>query len=156
MNHLAYCSPHNGAVHKEYGIPLNGAIHWVVDYYDGKHYFPQIVAFDLVQEKFKTFPLLDQVFRKLKRFTVLRDCLCIINSGEDKLWIMEEYGATESWTKISIPNGCSWKVGGYHSVKDDKCLPFFDNERNRKYDYVENFVSPNFHTNNVMASEWYQ
>ncbi|TXG64928.1 hypothetical protein EZV62_011922 [Acer yangbiense] len=112
------------AVHWEYGIPLNGAIHWVADYYDGEHSFPQIVAFDLVEEKFKTFPLLDQVFRKLKRFTVLRDHLCIINQREDKFWIMEEYGAKESWTRISIPNGCSWKVSGYLSMKEDKCIPF--------------------------------
>ncbi|TXG64926.1 hypothetical protein EZV62_011920 [Acer yangbiense] len=120
INRHTYGIPLDGAASWEYGIPFNGSIHWVVDvvlngprrhryhdyyypyqhHYDYNHRSKQIVAFDLVEEKFKiTLPLLDQVFQKVKRLIVLEDRLCIINK-EDQFWIMEEYGGKESWTRI--------------------------------------------------------
>ncbi|TXG64924.1 hypothetical protein EZV62_011918 [Acer yangbiense] len=149
-------------LHWEYGVPLNGAIHWVVDYYDREHNSPQIVAFDLVKEKFKIFPSLVQVFRKFKWFMVLRDCLCIINR-EEIFWIMEKYGVKESWTKHAIQNKCSWKDSEYlfgnldddgWTKGDDMHTVFVGNDRyHNKRVYIENLVSPNFHTNNAVASE---
>ncbi|TXG64921.1 hypothetical protein EZV62_011915 [Acer yangbiense] len=164
----------NGLRQWKYGIPLNGAIHWVVYYYDGGHNFPRIVAFDLVKEKFKTFPQHDKVFPKLSQLTVLRDCLCIINS-DDKFWIMEKYGTKESWTKIALPNKCSWKDSEFlfGNLDDDGWLKSDDNHTGfvgnkwyyykpvfigkeqyyNKRVYIENLVSLNFHTNNAVANE---
>ncbi|KAK3193326.1 hypothetical protein Dsin_024636 [Dipteronia sinensis] len=145
----------NGAV--QYGIPLNGAIHWVVVMhgYNGLGYY-SMVAFDLVEEKFKTLPVIE--IAKLKRVTVFRDRLCIVDC-HDRFWIMEEYGVEESWTRISIskkpyPYKCAWKNIGYlfMNLDDDGWLQryyestVFDCIRSyTMHAYVENPVSPNFH-----------
>ncbi|KAK2665629.1 hypothetical protein Ddye_004203 [Dipteronia dyeriana] len=142
-----------------YGIPLNGAIHWMVfgiDYDDRQYY--RMVAFDLVEEKFKTLPLLYQFSYKVKRVTVLRDRLCFID-WHDRFWIMEEYGEKESLTRISIPKKpypykCTWKNIGYLflDLDDDGWLQrdydstIFDGIRNYTvHAYVENLVFPDFH-----------
>ncbi|KAK3193302.1 hypothetical protein Dsin_024612 [Dipteronia sinensis] len=168
----------------EYGIPLDRSIHWVVDVvlnrprrhrYDDYYYHPyqhrskQIVAFDLVEEKFKTLPILDQVFQNVKRLTVLEDRLCIINN-RDQFWIMKKYGAKKSWTRILIPKKpyqgrCSSKDSRNFFLKvkdnryllvnldDDKYTAFDGNKCYTKHVYVENLVSPNFHTDVAVASE---
>ncbi|KAK3193321.1 hypothetical protein Dsin_024631 [Dipteronia sinensis] len=147
----------NGSLH--YGIPLNGAIHWmvvVVDYDDRRYY--SMVAFDLVEEKFKTLPLHYQFSFKVKRVTVLRDRLCFID-WHNRFWIMEEYGVKESLTRVSIPKKpypykCTWKNIGYLflNLDDDGWLQrdydstVFDGIRSyTMHTYVENLVSLNFH-----------
>ncbi|TXG64902.1 hypothetical protein EZV62_011896 [Acer yangbiense] len=92
--------------HWLHGIPLNGAVHWVVDVFDYKlkHYSRQIVAFDFVEEKLKTLSILNQLLplHMLTKFIMLGDYLCIFNHSLSEFWIMGEYGVEQSWTRISV------------------------------------------------------
>ncbi|KAI9198839.1 hypothetical protein LWI28_022882 [Acer negundo] len=93
------------------GVPLNGALHWLA--YNLASPNPVIVAFDLVEEKFKTLPL---PMKNVKRnhaysFSLLGDCLCLFIEEDYQtlqLWIMKEYGVKESWTKILTTKGQSF------------------------------------------------
>jgi F-box interacting protein len=59
-----------------------------------------IVSFDLANESYqKILPRIGgEDMCDLWSIGVLRDCLCV-TSGDD-VWIMEEYGNKESWTKL--------------------------------------------------------
>ncbi|KAK2665622.1 hypothetical protein Ddye_004196 [Dipteronia dyeriana] len=161
-----------------YGIPLNGAVHWVVDVFDYKlkNHSGQIVAFDFVKEKLKTLSILDRLLplHMLNTFIMLGDYLCIINHLSE-FWIMEEYGVEKSWTRISIPKKkkpyvgrCSGRNRGFlfRTLDDDGWLfgyekdeqtyrpVVFDGIRSyNTYMYVENLVSPNFLTNVVTSDQ---
>lgn len=88
-----------------YAFFLNGCIHWLARRTtDGEL---AIVAFDLAEEKFREVPHLSSVVRKKLMFeyrlAVLGGCLCLFNEkGSDHIWMMNEYGVQESWTKFTI------------------------------------------------------
>jgi F-box interacting protein len=58
-----------------------------------------IVSFDLGNESYQKILLPDygEVMRVLS-LSVLRDCLCMIINHD--VWVMKDYGHTESWTKL--------------------------------------------------------
>ncbi|XP_059650493.1 F-box/kelch-repeat protein At3g06240-like isoform X2 [Cornus florida] len=84
-------------------VLVNGCLHWFS--FRSSSYV--IAAFDLADEKFRDVQIpssldnnhsnYDLMYCKLG---VLRGCLCILVSHTD-IWVMKEYGVTESWTKIS-------------------------------------------------------
>ncbi|KAH7569476.1 hypothetical protein JRO89_XS06G0168100 [Xanthoceras sorbifolium] len=94
------------------GIPLNEALHWLV--YDHAGPNRMIVAFDLVEEKFKTLPLPDIMIKEVSHsysFGILGGCLCLFTEEKYQtlqLWIMKEYAVKESWTKILTAEGHSY------------------------------------------------
>ncbi|TXG71236.1 hypothetical protein EZV62_006171 [Acer yangbiense] len=85
-------------IRKLTGFPLNGAIHWWINGIECK---TEIIAFDLVEEKFKTLPLPSEFHNSF--LGVFRGYLCSSNGFECdtyQFWIMKEYGVKESWTRI--------------------------------------------------------
>ncbi|KAK2654291.1 hypothetical protein Ddye_014147 [Dipteronia dyeriana] len=85
------------------GISLNGAIHWAKH---NSRRAAEIIAFDLVEEKFKTLPL-PSVPEEEYRYSLLgvfRGYLCSSKANRSnnswQFWIMKEYGVKESWTRI--------------------------------------------------------
>ncbi|KAJ0960215.1 hypothetical protein J5N97_001958 [Dioscorea zingiberensis] len=85
------------------GTLLNEALHWL------RRSDVVIVAFDLADEEFRTMPLpvvedhyAGGYFRHLGDFG---GCLCVFgqadtNAGSMDLWVMREYDAGNSWTKL--------------------------------------------------------
>ncbi|KAK3188392.1 hypothetical protein Dsin_027953 [Dipteronia sinensis] len=83
----------------------DGALHWVA--YNPESQNLVIVAFDLVEENFKTLPLPITNDKRIRNraysFSLLGDSLCLfIEEGYQtlQLWIMKEYGVKESWINI--------------------------------------------------------
>jgi F-box interacting protein len=79
------------------GQHVSGTINWLI--FAGIKRF--IASFDLRNECYREILLpddLDKVDKNKLRFSVFRDCLCMIY-GED-VWVMKEYGNKESWTKL--------------------------------------------------------
>jgi F-box interacting protein len=74
---------------------VSGTINWLVS---GSPRF--IVSFDLVNESYqKILPRIGgEDMCDLWSIGVLRDCLCVTSVND--VWIMEEYGNKESWTKL--------------------------------------------------------
>ncbi|KAK2644508.1 hypothetical protein Ddye_019703 [Dipteronia dyeriana] len=141
------------------GVPLNGALHWLA-YHDRASPNLFIVAFDLDEEKFKTFPLPDNVITKDNHdwaysFGICGGCLCLLIEKEYpalQLWIMKEYCVKRSWTKIST-------VEGHRSLAelDYEQVLFWDPidaefkniyeegvETSDNIPYVESLVSPHY------------
>ncbi|KEH26647.1 putative F-box domain-containing protein [Medicago truncatula] len=90
--------PYSRQLHR-LGIFVSGTINWlVVD--DGSSFF--IVSLDLENESYKRLALPNLEDDCFTSLGVLRDCLCIITTGDVFLnvWIMKEYGNKESWTKL--------------------------------------------------------
>ncbi|MCH96681.1 F-box family protein [Trifolium medium] len=78
---------------------VRGTINWLAS----KHWHESpcfIVSLDLGKESFQKILLPDfgEVDWSILYVSVLRDCLCMMY-GHD-VWIMKEYGNTESWTKL--------------------------------------------------------
>ncbi|XP_045819961.1 F-box/kelch-repeat protein At3g23880-like [Trifolium pratense] len=83
------------------GKYVSGTMNWLVSKDPlgwGKPCY--ILSFDLVNESYQMIlPHIDgEDMCDLWSIGVLRDCLCV-TSGND-VWIMEEYGNKESWTKL--------------------------------------------------------
>ncbi|KAM5581336.1 F-box/kelch-repeat protein [Rosa sericea] len=83
------------------GCLFNGALHWLVPTYQGS----RIMSFCLAEEKFEeTVPLLDD-YRVFHGVLVYKDHLCVYQildgiPADLSVWLMEEYGAKESWTQV--------------------------------------------------------
>ncbi|KAK2984427.1 hypothetical protein RJ640_014833 [Escallonia rubra] len=80
-----------------YGIFVNGSLHWLAA--------PnKIIAFDLVEEKFREIPLPSGcVLHQGGQLVVLDGCVGTVSWSEgdvDEVWVMKEYGAVDSWTKF--------------------------------------------------------
>jgi F-box interacting protein len=79
---------------------VSGTINWLVskEIYGKSPRF--IVSFDLVNESYqKILPRIGgEDMCDLWSIGVLRDCLCVTSVND--VWIMEEYGNKESWTKL--------------------------------------------------------
>ncbi|KAF9605994.1 hypothetical protein IFM89_021320 [Coptis chinensis] len=98
-----------------YGIPFrwegaftNGAVHWVAQRSrkNGLSLNSAIIAYDVGGESFRELAYPDNTFDSSCRLRVaiLDGNLCLVSSGEAsfELWVMKEYGARESWTKLFI------------------------------------------------------
>ncbi|KAL4570290.1 hypothetical protein LXL04_025942 [Taraxacum kok-saghyz] len=78
------------------GVFVNGFLHWIAK--KNSDHLPVIVAFNLADENFSELPS--------PNFKI--DCKLIALNGklavfmEDEVWLMNEYGVRESWTKILV------------------------------------------------------
>ncbi|XP_062009861.1 F-box/kelch-repeat protein At3g06240-like [Rosa rugosa] len=83
------------------GCLFNGALHWLVSTYPGS----RIMSFCVAEEKFEeTVPLLDD-YHVFHGVLVYKDHLCVYQILDGipavlSVWLMEEYGAKESWTQV--------------------------------------------------------
>ncbi|XP_004293251.1 PREDICTED: F-box/kelch-repeat protein At3g06240-like [Fragaria vesca subsp. vesca] len=88
------------------GISFNGAIHWSAGKAFGVGNRSVILTFLLAEEEFCEIQLPPIADTCSTILGVFRDCLCITLSGThqtyDEFWVMKEYRASESWTKIRI------------------------------------------------------
>ncbi|KAL3648707.1 hypothetical protein CASFOL_005110 [Castilleja foliolosa] len=96
------------------GAYVNGAYHWVGAWSRDLD-CNVIAAFDFANEVFsEILPPSGVDIEDLLHFTigVLGGCLCVIDAINDTegldVWIMKEYGVTDSWSKFSLA------VGEYH------------------------------------------
>ncbi|XP_027121652.1 F-box/kelch-repeat protein At3g06240-like isoform X2 [Coffea arabica] len=91
--HLNFCS----------WVFLNGAIHWLAcSDSDSEDY--SVIAFDLTSEKFDPVPIPRGEFDPIK-LVDLGGCLAIVvkqTYHQMDIWVMQEYGIGQSWTKFSV------------------------------------------------------
>ncbi|KAF2318755.1 hypothetical protein GH714_010479 [Hevea brasiliensis] len=94
-----YFLPYNG-----HSVPVSGSLHWVVSNQE-KRVDNVILAFDLGNEKFCELPKPHSNGYEIYclRVAELRgslaiSCSCMGTAVE--VWVMKEYGITESWTKL--------------------------------------------------------
>ncbi|XP_047961890.1 uncharacterized protein LOC125206693 [Salvia hispanica] len=133
-------------------IECNGNLHWTVE--DSAENM-SICAFDLDTERFSIFsaPAIDGLTEDRHaidfRFNVLRDCLCLSYTLDDKvvIWQMKEHRVVESWTmmyhiSIDIDCGiddCHWKLMNVYPIKlfengdvimflEEKCLIYYSSK----------------------------
>ena len=89
------------------GFFVSGAVNWYVqDASDGSFYF--VLSLDLENESYQELYPPDFEDESYSwTLGVLRDCLCVFETCHMffNVWIMNEYGNEESWTKLyTIPN----------------------------------------------------
>ncbi|XP_059629340.1 F-box/kelch-repeat protein At3g06240-like [Cornus florida] len=149
---------------------VNGSIHWLTFKCSDKSLV--IAAFDVSEEKFRDI-LAPSSFEECNISSdlgVLGGCLCKLVCDSDSqadLWVMKEYGVTESWTKftISLP---TYNVEPLCLLPDrevllemdgDKLVAYNAKEKRLRYimvhgmpttfdavmSYVESIVSPYYH-----------
>ena len=89
---------------KMFSIVLCGSIHWLLGL--GRQWKVEsiaIVAFDLSTEEFKLIDApMSVVANKVESISVLSGCLSLLTfdrPGLIEIWVMEKYGAADSWTK---------------------------------------------------------
>ncbi|XP_059645935.1 F-box protein CPR1-like [Cornus florida] len=89
---------------REHAMVVNGALHWLVSRRPESDKANLIAAFDLGVEEYRLVPLpelLDQnVHMNLKDFGGCLSLLCNYFEVRVEIWVMEEYGVKESWTKL--------------------------------------------------------
>lgn len=100
----------SGIVHRS-GVLVSGALHWLAETSTGGI----IMALDLEDEKFRTFPGFPYTgFIDIElELLVLGGCLCVSGrrfyGGSADFWVMKEYGVNDSWTKFTVTNvHCYW------------------------------------------------
>ncbi|XP_071687770.1 F-box/kelch-repeat protein At3g06240-like [Rutidosis leptorrhynchoides] len=84
------------------GVFSNGFLHWL-EINDNKH-LGNIVAFSLLDEKFNemTIPKIDFVYDKNCKLIDLGGKFGLFLEQKREVWLMNEYGVNESWTKILL------------------------------------------------------
>ncbi|KAL5709438.1 hypothetical protein ACHQM5_020126 [Ranunculus cassubicifolius] len=95
--------PYDVAYAKELGVFVSGALHWVV--WVKKTVNKVIVAFDIEKNVFREVPsptTVDQDFEL--NLGLLQGQLCVLRKyvgcPDIDIWVMKNYGVTESWSKI--------------------------------------------------------
>lgn len=96
------------------GKHVNGTLNWFAreEGFDCNQWV--IFTFDLVKETYGKLSLPKQdnggsIFNPV--LDVLSNCLCVCFDESGTLWLMKEYGVTESWTKLMIiPRGDGWQA----------------------------------------------
>jgi F-box interacting protein len=127
-----------GGVPIEYsGKFVSGTINWLVIHLDKKNpYF--IVSFDLGNESYQKILLPDYGEVDIYKLflSVLRDCLCM--TFNDDVWIMKEYGHTESWIKLFTfsymqdPNDSYIFTKPIYMFEDDQMLLVTNGDTHKK------------------------
>lgn len=135
-------SPYDHAVgHLISGVLINENLHWLTSTRPG--YSSTIVAFSLANEEFTEIELPDAIDDNTAVFNelgVLGGKLVLFGYqvGND-LWVMDEYGVGESWTKVSIhreetdPIKCVCLIEGSHGYivlgEEDRVVIYNEDER---------------------------
>ncbi|KAK2984432.1 hypothetical protein RJ640_014838 [Escallonia rubra] len=88
------------------GVFVNGCVHWLGSRVSD--YSTAIAAFDLADEEFREVaPPTDADISNIHvlSLAVIGGCLCLVDSRSNvqlDIWVMKEYGVTESWSKLLI------------------------------------------------------
>ncbi|XP_026444581.1 F-box/kelch-repeat protein At3g06240-like [Papaver somniferum] len=91
------------------GLLFNGALHWSPGMTTNQGTNSEvIVCFDINSEKLMDVPLPEEPRLHLrsrnsyKQVGLLGDCLCVVflYSFQADIWVMKDYGVSESWTKV--------------------------------------------------------
>ncbi|XP_026377650.1 F-box protein CPR1-like [Papaver somniferum] len=86
------------------GEIFNGALHWLVKTVTS---YMSVVSFNIADEKFEELPLPEKLQEKKESLACLGkwdECLSLLvnsNNFQFDVWVMQEYGVHESWTKRS-------------------------------------------------------
>ncbi|KAK3194708.1 hypothetical protein Dsin_026018 [Dipteronia sinensis] len=136
---------------REMGFPLNGAIHWDSHYVDNDFkpdtYDRVIIAFDLVEENFKTLHL--PIKESGQCFGIFKGYLSWLDKKIDtyELWVMKEYGVIASWTRIlTVNSSCALRPLCYLKNSNTMMLNrycsyyqelVFYNPKSRKFKKIE-------------------
>ncbi|GKA47854.1 F-box associated domain containing protein [Tanacetum coccineum] len=107
-----------------FGVFVNGFLHWIVKNRSNKSLV--IVAFSLADEKFSEVPL-PKFCNDVGIMMSNTDCklvdlgekLAIFFQTEGEIWLMNEYGVNEYWTKIV--------VHGFNEIPMVRPMLFYDN-----------------------------
>ncbi|GKE38984.1 F-box associated domain containing protein [Tanacetum coccineum] len=106
------------------GVFINGFLHWIVNTFFKRG----IVTFSLADEKFSELPSsslytndVDIMFDINSKLVALGEKLAILDHVEGVVWLMNEYGVKESWTKIV--------VHGFNEIPMNKPEIFYDNRK---------------------------
>ncbi|PWA84310.1 F-box associated interaction domain-containing protein [Artemisia annua] len=108
------------------GVFVNGFLHWIAS--KGSDRIPVIVAFSLADEKFSCeVPSPDMnndadiLSHSDCKLVALGDKLGIFHTVEGVVWLINEYGVQESWTKIV--------VHGFNEISIYEPKIFYDNRK---------------------------
>jgi F-box interacting protein len=117
----------------ESGTFVSGTVNWLT-YYDSCMHF--ILSLDLEKESNQMLWLPDSVNNDSRHLGVLRDCLCLFSTSDMfvEVWIMNECGKEESWTKLyTVPSYLQDQDLEARAVlcisEDDQLLVEFDKMR---------------------------
>nr|GEY81158.1 hypothetical protein [Tanacetum cinerariifolium] len=99
-------------------------LHWIVNTFFKRG----IVTFSLADEKFSELPSsslyandVDIMFDINSKLVALGEKLAIFHAMKGVVWLMNEYGVKESWTKIIVP--------GFNEIPMNKPEIFYDNRK---------------------------
>ncbi|XP_026398377.1 F-box protein At3g07870-like [Papaver somniferum] len=156
-------------------VLVSGDLHWLAE--TNHSYDINLVSQDICKDIFKQVELpikrLEIFHPYFHRLGVLKGCLCLVaaNSGVHEVWVMENYGVRESWTKRYTVNNktsinvyirllCSLKSGkilfwgtsaylylyspNLYSPEDDKVIKLKISSLTKLYEqecYFESLVS---------------
>ncbi|XP_074307572.1 F-box protein CPR1-like [Silene latifolia] len=109
---------------RAWGNYVNGFLHWVVTRNPESDGTKLIIAFDLGSEEYKIVSQPEYSGGEFHmNVDVLKGCLCVLCNYVDvktDVWVMEEYGVQNSWTKLfSIAQGDI--IGIYEYVRPLAC-----------------------------------
>ncbi|XP_026377556.1 F-box/kelch-repeat protein At3g06240-like [Papaver somniferum] len=133
------------------GVLVNGALHWYA--VDKREYYEAIISFDMTNEIFKEVaritgsmlhPVVCDYSIDYNNVSVLGGCLCILHKTygvKVDVWVMQEYGVKESWTKkFTITQKSITETGRLKIVCEfqnneiifdtDTCLVYYDPNNN--------------------------
>ncbi|XP_059640348.1 F-box/kelch-repeat protein At3g06240-like isoform X2 [Cornus florida] len=108
-------------------VLVNESLHWLIFGSYGDRFV--IAAFDLADEKFHDVQRPSSLVNNNVHFTyilgVCRGCLCIFVCGysfQIEVWVMKEYGVTESWTKHTRYIGNMYMEQPLYFLVDEEVL----------------------------------
>lgn len=132
-------SPYDHAVgHVTSGVFVNGCIHWLAS--RTTDYKSAIVAFDLLEEKFREVPppsSVDSDKFVFNYLALLGGCLCMFNENQTYVWMMKEYGVQESWTKFTIDDLHATEIKLLCLLGQEKLVLLKDDEQLVMYNFKE-------------------
>ncbi|XP_026384649.1 F-box/kelch-repeat protein At3g06240-like [Papaver somniferum] len=103
---------------RDAGVLVNGDLHWLAESQDSSRQI--VVSLDMSEEIFKEMQLPKTSVSRPHRFMkvgALEGCLCVLGSDiclQVEVWVMQDYGVHESWTKRYVIN--------HESVSNDYLL----------------------------------
>ncbi|XP_026434445.1 F-box protein CPR1-like [Papaver somniferum] len=114
------------------GVFYNGALHWIAESYSGNRR-KVLIALDVGNEGFQEIPQPENLdvenFGAYRYVEVLHKCLgmlCSSHMDGYEVWMMKDYGVSESWTKL-------YKIPTLINVKSVQSVQYL-----RKMEYLKN------------------
>ncbi|XP_026429210.1 F-box protein CPR1-like [Papaver somniferum] len=107
IRYLSFELPYEFNISEPSGVLVNGVHHWLARNQESHDIV--IVSLDITNKKFYELNLPKEPLEKdleFRNLGVLEGCLClfVVNIGCVEVWVMQDYGVQESWTKRYITN----------------------------------------------------